>query len=150
LTHSIPLLGNVPLKTILKIRRQEPDAFANYRSALASIVKDHVAHGGLVGLKEAKEIYQDILQPRLLDLRTQAKNFQRASLRSGTLKVAVTSALVGIGIYTGILPSDITRLVTLIGGFNVAKDLTETLGKIGQEPEQIRNHNLYFLLRLQR
>lgn len=148
LTHSIPLLQDVPLETVLKVRREEPEAFANYRAALTSIVKDHVAHGGRVGKSQAQEIYEDILRPKLLALQTQAKNFRRASLKKGLLKAAASSALVGIGIYTGILPSDISKLVTTIGGFNVARDLAEGFGAVGANPEEVRNHNLYFLLRL--
>jgi hypothetical protein len=133
----------------LKVRRQEPEVFANYRSALTTIAKDHVAQGGAIGPEEAQEIYKDILEPRLVELRAQARNLQRSAVQSGLLKVAATSALVGIGIHAGILPADLTKLVTVIGGFNVAKDLAETLGKIVQKPTEIRNHNLYFLLRLQ-
>jgi len=109
-----------------------------------------VAQGGTVGKSEAKEIYEDIIKPKLVALQTQAKNFRRASLKKGLLKVTASSAIVAIGIYAGILPSDISKLITAIGGFSVARDLAEALGSIGTNPEEVRNHNLYFLLRLGR
>jgi len=133
---------------VLKVRREEPEAFANYRVSLTGIVKNHVATGGTVGKKEAKEIYEDILRPNLLALQTKAKNFRRANLNKGLLKAAASWVLVAIGIYAGILRSDISKLVTAVGGFNIARDLAEALGAIGTNPDEVRNHNLYFLLRL--
>jgi len=148
LTHTIPLLDEVPLETVMKVRRDDPLAFQNYRSTLTGIVKTYVREGRTVGKKEAAEIYQDILEPRLVALQTQAKNPRRTALKKGLLKAVASSALVGIGIYSGILPSNVRELVTAIGGFNVARDLAETLGAIEANPGEVRNHNLYFLLRL--
>jgi len=148
LTHSVPLLDEVPLETLMKVRRNDPLAFDNYRSALTGIVKTYVREGRTVGNKEAVEIYQDILKPRLVALETQAKNLRRTALKKGLLKAAASSVLVGLGIYTGVLPSDVSKLVTAVGGFNVAKDLAEAFGALEANPGEVRNHNLYFLLRL--
>jgi hypothetical protein len=148
LAHSIPLLDEVPLETVMKVRRDDALAFDNYRSALTGIVKTYVREGRKVGNKEAIEIYEDILKPRLVALETQARNLRRTALKKGLLKAAASSILVGLGIYTGVLPSDVTKLVTAIGGFSVAKDLAEALGTLEANPGEVRNHNLYFLLRL--
>ncbi len=148
LTHSIPLLREVPLETVMKVRRDDPLAFENYRSTLTSIVKNYVREGRTVGKKEALEIYEDILKPRLVALETQAKNLRRTAIKKGLLKAAVSSGLVGLGIYTGVLPSDVSKLVAAIGGFSVARDLAETLGALEASPGEVRNHNLYFMLRL--
>jgi hypothetical protein len=79
----------------------------------------------------------------------QAKNIRRDQLKRGLLKVAAASVVVGLGLYSGILPSQLADLCKTIGGFSVAKDLAETFGAIERNPKEIRNHNLYFLLRLQ-
>jgi hypothetical protein len=64
------------------------------------------------------------------------------------LKVAASSALVALGVYSGILPTHMGELVKTIGGFSVAKDLAEAIASIERNPLEVRNHNLYFLLRL--
>jgi hypothetical protein len=148
LVHTVPLMTEVPIGTVLKLRRDEPDVFQNYRSAVTGIVKNYAAKGKHVGDAEAKEIYLDLLKPQLDSLQVQANNFKRTQLKKGLLKAAASSALIGIGIYGGILPAHVADLVKTIGGFSVAKDLAETLGTIEKNPGEIRNHNLYFLLRL--
>jgi hypothetical protein len=148
LSHVVPLMADVPVETILKVRREEPDAFQSYKSTLSRIVRDYAAKDKSVGVAEAKEIYLDLLKPQLDALQVQAANLRRTQLKKGILKVAASSALIGLGIYSGILPSQLTDLAKAIGGFSVAKDLAETLSALEKNPTEIRNHNLYFLLRL--
>lgn len=146
LSHDVPLMADTPIETILKIRRDEPEAFANYRGTLTNIVKNYART--TVDSAEAKEIYLDLLKPKLDALEVQARNLRRTQTKKSLLKVAATSALVGLGIYTGVLPAEIAGLVKTIGGFSVAKDLSEALGAIEKNPTEVRNDNLYFLLRL--
>jgi hypothetical protein len=148
LTHTIPLMADTPIEVILKLRNAEPEAFTNYRSALTDIVKNYASKANPVRSNEAKEIYLDLLKPRLDALEVQARNLRKSQIKKSLLKVAAASALVGLGIYGGVLPAEIVGLVKTIGGFSVAKDLAETLGAIEKNPTEVRNHNLYFLLRL--
>ena len=141
-------MTEIPISTILKVRHREPEAFQNYRSTVTGIVKEYASDRKAIGIAEAKEIYLDRLKPQLDALQAQAKNVRREQVRKGLLKVAASSALIGLGIYSGILPSQLSNLVKAIGGFNVAKDLAESLGALQRNPTEVRNHNLYFLLRL--
>jgi hypothetical protein len=147
LTHSVPLFMEAPVSTVLRLRREEPEAFQSYRTALTGIVKKYVK-GKSISDSEARDLYLDLLKPELDALQAKATNVRRGQLRIGVLKVAAASALIGVGIYSGVLPSHLTDLVKTIGGFSVAKDLAETLAAAQKNPTEIRNHNLYFLLRL--
>jgi hypothetical protein len=138
----------VPVRTILKLRASEAEAFQSYRSTLTGIVRNHVGTGKSVGEAEAKEIYLDVLKPTLDALQVQATNIRKNQFKKGILKAAASSVLIGLGIYGGVLPSQLADLVKAIGGFSVAKDLAETFGAIEKNPTEVRNHNLYFLLRL--
>ena len=148
LSHTIPLMSDVPIRTIIKIRRSEPEAFENYKSTLTKIIKEYSTGDRPVTSKEAGQIYLDLLKPQLDQLAVQAENIRRDQLKRGLLKVAAASVVVGLGLYSGILPSQLADLCKTIGGFSVAKDLAETFGAIERNPKEIRNHNLYFLLRL--
>jgi hypothetical protein len=141
-------MTEIPISTILKVRHREPEAFQNYRSTVTGIVKEYAGDRKAIGVAEAKEIYLDRLKPQLDTLQAQAKNVRREQVKKGLLKVAASSALIGLGIYSGILPSQLSNLVKAIGGFNVAKDLAESLASFQRNPTEVRNHNLYFLLRL--
>lgn len=148
LTHAIPILQDIPIEVILKVRQDEPEAFRAYRSTLTGIVRDYVRRGTSVTDREAADIYLDLLKPQLDALELQATNLRRAQIRSGLLKVVASSAVIGLGIYSGLLPAQLVDLVKAIGGFSVATDLAETIGAMQKNPTAIRNHNLYFLLRL--
>jgi hypothetical protein len=148
LAHTVPLMTDIPINSIIELRRSEPEAFQNYRSALSTIVKNHAGGGRAVTEKDAREIYLDVLKPAVDALQTTAANVRRGQIKKGMLKVATSSLLIGLGIYGGILPSQMVELVKAIGGFSVVKDLAETLATIERNPNEIRNHNLYFLLRL--
>jgi hypothetical protein len=148
LTHTVPMLTDIPIERVLRLRREEPEAFLSYRSALTDIVKTYVSSRKSVGDAEAKDIYTDLLKPQLDLLQAKAKNTRSNQVKKSMLKVAASSALVALGIYGGVLPANLGELVKMIGGFNVAKDLAEALGAIEKNPLEVRNHNLYFLLRL--
>jgi hypothetical protein len=148
LTHSVPIMEDIPLTTILRTRREDPEAFQNYRSAISGIVKNYVRGGHVVGDHEAREIYSDLLKPQLDALEVKAKNVRRSQVKKGLLRVAATTAVMGLGIYSGLLPSELADLVKAVGGFGVARDLVETVASLKDEAPEVRNHNLYFLLRL--
>jgi hypothetical protein len=63
LAHSVPLLSSIPLKTLLRIRNKETDAFELYRAALRRITRDHIQSGTYITTKEASDIYEDVLRP---------------------------------------------------------------------------------------
>jgi len=148
LAHSIPLLSEVPIETVVKIRREDNEAFQQYRSALGNIVKKYVVAGKEIGAREAKEIYFDELEPAVRELQRKAQLERRASLKKGLLKAGVTTAVVGLGIYSGILPAQLVELCKAVGGVKLAADLAETFASAERHPSTIRNNNLYFLLRV--
>lgn len=148
LTHTIPLLKEIPIRTVLKVRRSEPEAFLNYRSAVTKIVRDYVRKGTTIRDNDASEIYLDVLKPQLDALDSQARNVRRIELKRSAAKIVISSALVGLGIYGGLLSPHMVDIVKTIGGFSVGKDLLETIAEIQKNPTDVKNHNLYFLLRL--
>ena len=148
LTHVVPMFQDVPLHAVLKLRRDEPEAFESYRSTLTKIVRDHVRDGKGVSSSEAKDIYLDLLKPELNALETTAKNLRRARMKESVLKVAAASTVVGLAVYGGLPSTQLLDFIKTVGGISVAKDLAEILGALQKNPTAVRNHNLYFMLRV--
>jgi len=148
LAHNIPLFSDVPIETIVRIRREDSEAFRQYRSALGGIVSRYVAAGKEIGTGEAKQIYFDELDPAVRALRIKARAERRASMRKGLVKVLATTAAVGLGIYSGILPAQMVEICKAIGGVKLAADLAETLISTEKHHATVRSDNLYFLLRI--
>ncbi len=77
LTHETPLLADVPLRTVLKVRSEEPEAFIQYRAAIEKIASDYIKTRTNIGKKEAREIYAEFLRPEILKLNSEAKAIRR-------------------------------------------------------------------------
>ena len=148
LAHSIPLFADVPIEIVARIRRDDHEAFQQYRAALGDIVQKYVASGRAIGDAEANEIFLDELAPKLMQLERKARLERRAALKKSFLKTAITSAVVGLGIYGGILPSHLVELCKMVGGVKLASDVAETFSSVEKYSTEVRNHNLFFLLRV--
>jgi hypothetical protein len=47
-----------------------------------------------------------------------------------------------------VLPAHLVDLIKAVGGVNVAKDLADAFNSLESNPPEVRNSNLYFVLRL--
>jgi hypothetical protein len=149
LLHTVPLLNEVPIDTVMKLRKEEPDAFLQYRAAIAKIIREYANDKTTLSEKDAKNISRDILEPELARLRTQANTIRRAGIRKVTAKAIASFVAVGLGAYGGLLPSDLASLLTAAGGVSLLSQIGEAVGLIEKSPGEIKNQNLYFLLKLQ-
>lgn len=150
LLHSVPLLNEVPIHTVIKLRQEEPEAFLRYRAAIARIIREFSREKEKLTEKEAKSISGDVLQPELARLRIQASAIRRAGVRKAVAKAAASFAAVGLGVYGGLLPSDLAGLLKVAGGVGLLSQIGEAIGLIERNPQEIKNHELYFLLKLQK
>jgi hypothetical protein len=143
LTHELPLLTDVPIRTVIKIRDENPESFEAYRSALGKLVREHVENKRSTTEKEAKEIYQDVLEPALSQLRVEAQRQHSRWLRKSLGTAAFALGVVSLGA-TGVLQSQ--QVLSLLGGATI-KGLVDQISEAGTEP--VTSSNLYFLLRLE-
>ncbi|HET9283579.1 MAG TPA: hypothetical protein VFR24_16605 [Candidatus Angelobacter sp.] len=148
LAHKIPLLSEVPIETIIRIRREDHEVFVNYRSAFQKILKDYVVTKKRIGEAEAKGLFTDILEPEIRKMNVKASTERKSILKKSTAKVVFTSAAVCFGVHTGIVPTQMAAIIAALGGFSVIGNLAESLAALN--PASVRNENLYFLLRLKK
>lgn len=148
LTHSVPLLSEVPIQTVLKVRSEEADAFRQYRAAISKIVGEYIRQRKTVGRREAKDIYSDVLRPELMKLNSEAKAVRRTAIKKAVAKTLIAGGVVGLGVFGGLLPTALSDLAKAVGGVGLVRELGEALSAIEKNPAQIRNNNMYFLLRL--
>jgi len=148
MTHSIPLFMDLPLARILRIRKEESEAFDSYRAALGKILSEHVTPEKEFTELEARELYMDTLEPQLMQLQQQARNEQKQQIKKSALTVGITTAVVAIGVHSGLLPNQLEQIVKAIGGLKVLAEVAETVASVQKNPLAVRNSNLYFLLKL--
>jgi hypothetical protein len=148
LVHTVPLLAESSLDTVMRIRRQDHESFLVYRNTLMKIVRDYIKTQKIVSDREAREIYTDILQPEITKLSNQARIQRRAAGKKFAIKAGVSGVAIALGVWGGLLPAELAGLFKAVGGFNLLKEIGEALASMEKNPAEIRNHNLYFLLRL--
>ncbi len=149
LLHSVPLLNEVPTDIVIKLRKEEPDAFLRYRAAIAKIIQECGKGQAKLTEKHMKSISGDILEPELARLRMQANTIRRAGLKKAAAKAIASFAAVGQGVYGGLLPSDLASLLKVSGGIGLLSQIGEAFALIEKNSGEIKNHNLYFLFKLQ-
>jgi hypothetical protein len=144
LTHEVPLMSDVPISRVLKIRKEEPTAFLEYRLALSGIMKEYVEDRKAVNKIEARQIFENRLLPELIRLRRDVETHRRKVRKKSAAAAAVTMLVVTLGLTAGLHASEFAAIGsgTLMGG------LAALLGEVSSEPDTVRNHQLYFLLKL--
>lgn len=148
LEHSVPVLAELPIATILRIRKQEKEAFQSYRDTVTSISANILAANRRVSKKQAREMFRDAIEPELRKMNKEIKTYQKVSLKKTVAGFASLFAGVLIGAYGGLPPLVSVPLAatgTLVGGnllFKAAEAVCE------HESELKQKNDLYFLLRL--
>ncbi len=144
LAHEIPLLTDLPIRAVMKIRDESRESFDLYRSTLTKLIGEYVGKNRSTTSREAREIYRDVLEPTLAQLRVEAKRQRRIWKRKSVLTAGFALGVVTL-CATGVLQSP--QLLALLGGATV-KGLLDQLAEPPQT-QPITSSNLYFLLRLE-
>jgi hypothetical protein len=148
LTHAIPRLMDVPLSSVLAIRQREHQSFLDYRNTIRSIISEHLQRGGEVSNADARQIYLDVLRPRLDKLKSETENERRRNRRNAVISVGVPAALLSIGIVGGVLPPEIAGLLKISGTVGLVNEGLKGFLAAVTTPTSTRNNSLYFLLEL--
>jgi hypothetical protein len=150
LTHSVPILGDLPLATVLRIRREERDSFESYRAAITRIASEVLRENRRLSKKKAQEMLKARIEPELAKLRKEIRYEKRRQAKRIVGGLAGLAAGVAIGAFGG-LPIAVGG--PLAGAAAVAG--ARLLGKAGEvaceHGANLRQQNdLYFLLQLEK
>jgi hypothetical protein len=148
LQHTVPVLEELSVATILRIRKQEKDAFESYREAVSTISARILAANKKVSMKHAREMFRDAVEPELNKMKQEIKTYQKIRRSQVLSGIAAIAAWVLIGAYAGLPPVVAVPAMAsggLIGGRLLAK-AAEAACEHGPEVQQKRD--LYFLLKL--
>jgi len=127
LSHEIPMLTDLPIRAVLKIRDENPESFELYRTTLKGLVKEYVGKKRPATAVEARRIYGDVLRPAVQQLRTEAERQRKIWARKSTLSVGYALGVVSL-YATGVLQSQ--QALALVGGGAIAG----LLGQLAETP----------------
>jgi len=148
LTHTVPTLMDVPLSTVLSIRRKDHLSFQEYRDTIRGIARDYLRSGGTVSPKDAQQIYLDVLRPRVDKLKNEVQHRRRHVRRNSMISVGVPVALLSIGVIGGVLPAEVVGLLKISGTLGLVNEGLKALLAPSIPLTASKRDSLSFLLEL--
>ena len=140
----VPLIGEVELDNIIKLRQSDGMAFKGYRSKMNSILSEY----DKLDRKRMSEIQKDVIRPELDAMeQTLCKN-KKSLIKSTAQDLVLIGGSIGIGIFTGLLPIDYSAVVGMIGGISSISNILDKAKKSFTK-EEIKSNSFYFLYELQ-
>lgn len=135
----LPLIQNVNIETLLKIRDDDYNSFVVYRDKLRELININ----NLKTEKDYQNAYNDLIQPEINKMNNiLQKNRKHLSSKIG-LDMILTSMIFSIGIYNNFSFEGITGLMSLLGISNSISDFSKIASK-----EPIEQNDLYFLWKI--
>jgi len=149
MNHALPLLGDLPLSTLLRVRKHERDSFVRYRAAVERTFAEILRQRGPITGRDAREIFRQNIEPQLLKMKSELRQEQRRQKNRIAGGLAALAASVGLGVFGGIVPvlakAAAVGASAMVGG----RLLSRSAEARCEHGATLREKNdFYFLLRL--
>lgn len=145
LTHTLPLLADLPLTKLLRIRNEDRESFAAYRFEITRITKEALENG--ISETEVRDTLRSRIEPKLNKIKQELQTERQKRINYLGWGTASLAASVGIGLcgLPMIAAAPLVATAAAVG--------TRLIGKgsevaIEQTPETRKQNDLYFLARL--
>jgi hypothetical protein len=149
LTHTLPLLGDLSIDTLIRIRLDERDSFGRYREALDKVLKALVRSKKRVGPREVKEMFKEMIEPELLGMRSELHQEQKRQSRRVAGGIGTLAATVALGMFGGIVPALVKGTIAAAGAMVGGRLLSKAAEARCEHGATLKEeNNFYFLLRL--
>jgi hypothetical protein len=141
MTHVLPLLDDLPLARLLRIRREERDSFVRYRLAVGRVLNEVAKKKKRIGKREVRELFREEIEPELVKMKSELYQERKRQLRRIVGGVGAMAASVALGTFGKILP-------LAAGGIGAAL-LSKSAQSACEHGSSLKEKNdFYFLLRL--
>jgi RNA-binding protein YhbY len=146
LSHSVPAVEGVRLEKLVRLRQKEGEAFLVYRDALHKTL----VRAPSLGPKEMRQLIDDEVRPEIHKIERTVKSARRLLAESLTRDIVVSTAFVGIGLFSGVLSPQAAVIVAALGGANFAKSMAERGSQLIQDPVAVTDKPYYFMWKLKK
>lgn len=146
LNHSIPNIANISISKLVELRQKEGEAFEIYRDSVYQSLKQ--AQNLSVG--DASQLIDDTVRPAIHTIEAKVKNSRKLLVGSLKRDLLISSAFIGIGLFTGFLSADVGTLIGALGGLNFARSTVEAIHNTRATPEPVLDNPYYFLYKVKK
>jgi len=150
LLYEIPIIHNVPIEYLLKIRNEDYDAFLNFRNSITHIIKTYIVQRKPISRHDAKQVYEDEIYPKVCELNNKVNSIRSLAVKKMVKDLIISASIITIGLFSGIFPAGIKEVLTGMGLLKPGKDLSDSVFNVIHADSEIRNENLYFLWKIKK
>lgn len=139
--HYLPAIYSKDPTAILDLRLREEEAFAVYRDKLNRFMRESSSWGEV----EVSKIFRDHLLPEINLIEKKVKDWKSNARESIAEKLLFSTATASVGLYGGLLPSNIGEIVAAVGGVSAVAGTLMEYNKTLKEKQEARKNDFYFL-----
>ena len=139
--HNLPSVISNDVEALLNLRDREEDAFLVYRDKIRKLLQKNEAWDE----KEVAKVFRDEIRPEINLINKKIADWKSNTRQSIGEKILFGAGAVSLGLYAGILPSDIGQIVAAIGGGSAIAGALMDFNKTFKEKQQARSNDFYFL-----
>jgi hypothetical protein len=143
----LPFSNGVPVRKLLKLRQREEEAFFRFQAAMHRMVAEIGSQSAEMSAQDARNLYGDVIRPRLAELDQKVKEAKRDLVRHPAASLAGTVAVLGFGFFSGVLAAELQAIVGALGAYKIVHDLTAKTIELSDVKKAIRCDEMYFLWR---
>jgi hypothetical protein len=145
LTSVVPFAGDVPIASLLRLRKREEEAFINFRAALDIALRESVRQQGSFTERDARALYSDVIAPEIATLDRKVKEAKRDLVRVSLTSAAALTAMIGFGMYSGMVTPEFKAVVSGLGLAKLVYDITSKALEAADVDKPVRLEKFYFL-----
>lgn len=147
LLYELPVVNNIPLHSLLELRKNDYDSFICYRNSINRLIQDHFVNKSDLSPSLAKEISADLIQPELSKINMKVKSFQDFQLQKAKRDIFISTGLLSFGIFSTFIIPGLALPAILASGAEAIRGV-KSLHSSFQVPSEIKSSNMYFLWKL--
>lgn len=148
LTSIVPFAGDIHISKLAQLRQREEEAFIQFRAALDKTLEGLLSQRETFTERDAQALYADILAPEIARLDQKVLSAKRDLIRAPFISAIGTAAMIGFGLYSGMITPELKIAASTLGLANVLYDtITKTASMIDVHKD-IRPEKFYFLWRV--
>ncbi|HZK55442.1 MAG TPA: hypothetical protein VFC84_14760 [Desulfosporosinus sp.] len=140
LAHQLPVIKDVNIKEILKIREKDGESFGLYRNNMKKLIRELPNKPSHI-----KEAFSDIVQPEIDKIYISLNESRKSIIKNISKNIIITSGIVYMGLTTGLLPDNIKEIVGVAGGCGLTQTAINNLTDSFTKPNTLRTNPYYFL-----
>lgn len=145
LTTLVPFAGDVPTSDLLKLRTREEEAFIMFRSRLNTAIDELRRLNADVTESHARQLYSDVLLPALASIDKRVSAAKRDLVQGALKRSAAWIGAISFGMYSGLVPTDLSALAGSLGLLKVLQESGEMLLSTATAESTVRTDPMFFL-----